>query len=142
VSAASLAAVVAMCCYALAAVSLRLLARTDTTESMVFSFTAALAVGAGLLALPAWQDLRLEHGWLLLGIGLTGTLGQQLITEAFRAAPASVVAPFEYTALIWGVALDLAIWNVLPDGVTVLGGAIVTSAGLYLLARERRATSA
>lgn len=142
VSTASLAAVVAMSCYALAAVSLRLLARTDTTESMVFSFTAALAVGAGLLALPLWQDLRLEHGWLLLGVGLTGTLGQQLITEAFRAAPASVVAPFEYTALIWGVGLDLVIWNVLPDGVTVLGGAIVAGAGLYLLARERRVASA
>jgi drug/metabolite transporter (DMT)-like permease len=123
-------------------VSLRLLARTDTTESMVFSFTAALAVGAGLLALPLWQELRIEHGWLLLGVGLTGTLGQQLITEAFRAAPASVVAPFEYTALIWGVGLDLVIWNVLPDGVTVLGGAIVTGAGLYLLARERRVAAA
>ena len=52
------------------------------------------------------------------------------------------MAPFEYTALLWGVALDLAIWNVLPDAVTVLGGAIVTGAGLYLLARERRAASA
>jgi drug/metabolite transporter (DMT)-like permease len=51
------------------------------------------------------------------------------------------VAPFEYTALIWGVGLDLVIWNVLPDGVTVLGGAIVAGAGLYLLARERRVAS-
>jgi drug/metabolite transporter (DMT)-like permease len=48
------------------------------------------------------------------------------------------VAPFEYTALLWGVALDLAIWRVLPGGTTLAGGTIVIAAGLYLIARERR----
>jgi drug/metabolite transporter (DMT)-like permease len=49
-----------------------------------------------------------------------------------------VVVPFEYTALLWGVALDLVIWHVLPGTVTLAGGTIVIGAGLYLLARERR----
>jgi drug/metabolite transporter (DMT)-like permease len=61
-----------------------------------------------------------------------------LITEAFRHAPASVVAPFEYTALLWGVALDVVVWHVLPGAVTLAGGAIVVGAGLYLVERERR----
>jgi drug/metabolite transporter (DMT)-like permease len=52
------------------------------------------------------------------------------------------VAPFEYTALLWGVVLDLVIWGVLPGSVTLVGGAIVISAGLYLLARERRSRAA
>jgi len=139
VSIGAVAALLAMASYVMASVSLRLLARTDTAESMVFYFTAFLAVGAGLLALPGWQALRVEHAWLILGVGITGTLGQNLITTAFRSAPASVVAPFEYTALLWGVALDLAVWGVLPGPATVAGGAIVAAAGLYLMARERRA---
>jgi drug/metabolite transporter (DMT)-like permease len=139
VSVGAVAAVVAMVCYVLASVSLRLLARTDTAESMVFWFTAFLAFGAGLLAIPGWHGLRVEHAWLMVGVGVTGTIGQHLITAAFRAAPASVVAPFEYTALLWGVGLDLVVWGVLPGPATVIGGAVVVAAGLYLMARERRA---
>lgn len=138
VSLGALAAVVAVATYSLSVVTLRLLSRTDTTESMVFWFSVLLAVGAGLLAIPGWVPLQFEHWPLFVGIGVTGALGQHFITEAFRHAPAAVVAPFEYTALLWGVALDLVIWRVLPGAVTLGGGAIVIGAGLYLLARERR----
>ena len=138
VSLGALAAVVAVATYALSVVTLRLLARTDTTESMVFWFSVLLSVGAGLLAIPDWVPLAADHWPLLLGIGITGALGQHFITEAFRHAPAAVVAPFEYTALLWGVTLDLVIWHVLPGAVTLAGGTIVIGAGLYLLARERR----
>jgi drug/metabolite transporter (DMT)-like permease len=138
VSLGALAAVVAVATYSLSVVTLRLLSRTDTTESMVFWFSVLLSVGAGLLAIPAWVPLELDHWPLFVGVGVTGALGQHFITEAFRHAPAAVVAPFEYTALLWGVALDLVIWRVLPGAVTLGGGAIVIGAGLYLLARERR----
>jgi drug/metabolite transporter (DMT)-like permease len=138
VSLGALAAVVAVATYSLSVVTLRLLARTDTTESMVFWFSVLLSVGAGLLAIPDWVPLAADHWPLLVGIGITGALGQHLITEAFRHAPAAVVAPFEYTALLWGVVLDLVIWHVLPGAVTLAGGTIVIGAGLYLLARERR----
>jgi drug/metabolite transporter (DMT)-like permease len=138
VSLGALAAVVAAATYSLAVVSLRLLSRTETPESMVFWFTALLSVGAGLLAIPGWLPLQLDHWPLFVGVGVTGALGQHFITDAFRNAPAAVVAPFEYTALLWGVALDLVVWRVLPGGVTLAGGAIVIGAGLYLMARERR----
>ena len=138
VSLGALAAVVAAATYSLAVVSLRLLARTETPESMVFWFTALLSVGAGLLAIPGWLPLQLDHWPLFVGVGVTGALGQHFITDAFRNAPAAIVAPFEYTALLWGVALDLVVWRVLPGGVTLAGGGIVIGAGLYLMARERR----
>jgi len=141
VSLGALAAVVAVATYSLSVVTLRLLARTDTTESMVFWFSVLLSVGAGLLAIPGWAPLAAEHWPLFAGIGVTGALGQHFITEAFRHAPAAVVAPFEYTALLWGVALDLVIWAVLPGAVTLAGGAIVIGAGLYLLRREARSRS-
>jgi len=137
VSLGALAALLAMATYSLSVVSLRLLARTDSTESMVFWFSVLLGAGAGLLAIPDWVPLQFAHWSLFVGIGVSGALGQHFITEAFRHAPAAVVAPFEYTALLWGMLLDLAIWRVLPGPVTLVGGGIVIGAGLYLLARER-----
>jgi drug/metabolite transporter (DMT)-like permease len=132
------AALVAVATYSLAVVTLRRLSRTDTNESMVFWFTALLSLGAGLLSIPVWQSVQRADWLLLVGVGITGALGQKFITSAFRHAPAAVVAPFEYTALVWGAALDLAIWRVLPSGVTLLGGSVVIGAGLYLIHRERQ----
>lgn len=138
----SLWAVVGLITYAIAIVSLRLLSRTDSTESMVLGFTVLLMVGAGVLAIPVWQEIRWAEDFrLILGVGLMGSIGQQLITVAFRNAPAAVVAPFEYTALVWGVLLDIAIWSVYPSVLTLLGGSIVIGAGLYLIQRERRAAA-
>ena len=52
------------------------------------------------------------------------------------------MAPFEYTALAWGLGLDLALWGVLPDAATWLGAGIVVASGLYMLHRERVRSSA
>jgi drug/metabolite transporter (DMT)-like permease len=138
----SLWAIVGLVTYALAIVSLRLLSRTDSTESMVLGFTVLLMIGAGALAIPVWREIQWDaHLKLIIGVGLMGSIGQQLITVAFRNAPAAVVAPFEYTALVWGVLLDIAIWTVYPSALTLLGGSIVIGAGLYLIQRERRASA-
>ncbi|MFN3841836.1 MAG: DMT family transporter [Rehaibacterium terrae] len=123
--------------YATSAITVRVLARTDSTQSMVFWMLTLLTLGAGALAAPGWVPLQAAHVGIIAGIGLAGALGQYAITEAFRHGEASVIAPFEYTALAWGLGLDLALWGVLPDGVTWLGAAIIVLSGLYLLHRER-----
>lgn len=96
-----------------------------------------MAVGAGLLAWPQWVPIRSEHIGLICGVGIAGALGQYTITEAFRLGEASLIAPLEYTALVWGVILDAMVWSVLPDGITWLGAGIIVASGLYLLRRER-----
>jgi drug/metabolite transporter (DMT)-like permease len=141
-TAGALWAVLAVVTYTLSVVTLRLLARTDTTESMVVWFTVMLATGAGLLSIPGWRELQGVHVPLMAGVGLSGALGQHFITVAFRSAPAATVTPFEYTALVWGVGLDVAIWSVWPTTVTLLGGGLVIAAGLYVIERERRAAAA
>jgi drug/metabolite transporter (DMT)-like permease len=134
---AGIAALTAAACYSLSAITMRVLGRTDTTGSMMFWFTALVAVGAGALAAPRWVALRPEH-WPVLGIiALTGALGQYAVTEAFRSGEASVVAPFEYTAIGWGVSLDWVFWSTRPGARMLAGAAIVIAAGLYLLHRER-----
>lgn len=123
--------------YATSAITVRVLARTDSTQSMVFWMLTLLTLGAGALAAPGWVPLQAAHVGIIAGIGLAGALGQYAITEAFRHGEASVIAPFEYTALAWGLGLDLALWGVLPDGITWLGAAIIVLSGLYLLHREK-----
>lgn len=124
-------------CYAGSAIAGRLLTRSDSSESLVFWATFALAAGAGLLALPQWHPIRGDDAVLLLALAVTGFLGQVAITEAFRHGQAAVVAPFEYTALAWGVGLDWMLWRVTPDATTLAGGAIVVASGIALLRQER-----
>ena len=74
---------------------------------------------------------------MIASVGVTGTLGQYLITDAFVRGEASVLAPLEYTALVWGLLLDGFVWHVLPDLTTWIGAAIIVGSGLYLLRGER-----
>ena len=137
VSLAALSVLAAAAGYALSAIAVRVLARTDSMQSMMVWLMAMIAAGAGLLAWPEWVPIRAADGWVILGVGVAGALGQYAITEAFRVGEASLIAPLEYTALVWGVILDATLWGVLPDGVTWLGAAIIVASGLYLLRRER-----
>lgn len=123
--------------YSVSAITVRVLARSDSTQAMVFWLMTLMALGAGAIAWPTWVPLRVEHAWIIAGIGAAGALGQVAITEAFSRGEASVIAPFEYTALAWGLGLDVALWGVLPDRITWLGAAIIVASGLYLIRRER-----
>ncbi|MFO7277040.1 MAG: DMT family transporter [Pseudomonadota bacterium] len=134
----SVAAFVAATAYALNALALRVLTRTDTTASVVFWTVTLLTLFSGLIALPDWRPILAEHWKWIAAIGLFGAIGQHLLTEAFRAAPPSVVAPFEYTALLWGMAIDWIVWSVLPGLRVYIGGGIVIASGLYIIWRERQ----
>lgn len=133
-----LAVLAAALCYAVAAVVGRLVSRSDSSESLILTMMSIMALGAGLLAAPNWVPLSPDHAGLLLALAVTGFLGQLMITEAFRHGQASAVAPFEYTALAWGLGLDWLIWQTLPAAHTGLGAAIIVGSGLYLVRRERR----
>lgn len=122
--------------YALSAITVRVLGRTDSTQSMVFWLMTLTAVGAGLLALPAWRPIQPVHWIAIGGIAVTGSVGQWAVTEAFRRGEASVVAPFEFTALAWGVALDWLLWRTLPTALTLAGAAVIIASGVYLFRRE------
>ena len=111
--------------YAVAAITVSMLTRTDTPQSMVVWFLVIMAVGAGLLALPDWQPLQLGHAALIAGMGLAGAGGQVALTRAFQLGEASLIAPLEYTGLVWVIGWDLLFWGALPDRFTWLGAAII-----------------
>lgn len=134
---AGLAVLVSASGYAISAIAVRVLGRSDTTQAMVFWMLAMTSVFATTLAWRDWVPIHDGH-WRVLGVlGLSGAIGQYAITDAFRRAAASRIAPLEYTALIWGIILDRVLWNTLPDAVTLTGAAVIVASGLYLLRRER-----
>lgn len=123
--------------YAVSAITVGILARTDRSEHMVFWLMVMMSIGAGLLAAPGWVGMRTGDIPLLLGLALSGFIGQLAITEAFAKGDASSVAPFEYTALAWAVGLDWLLWQTLPDGWTLVGAAIIIGSGMYLIRHEK-----
>ena len=139
---AGFAAAISAISYALAVITARVLTRSETSSSMVFTFLMLVTLIAGVLALPDWMPIRSQDWWLIAATGGLGAIGQYYITEAFRHAPAAVVAPVEYTALLWGIGIDWAFWQVFPQAGMLLGAGIIIGAGIYVALRERRAAEA
>ena len=133
-----LAAFASAALYAMNAITIRVLTRTDTSAAMVFWTMFLIAGIAGFASIPVWTPLHTDEiGWVI-ALGITGAAGQYFITQAFRFAPASVVAPFEYTALLWGIGLDWILWSVLPHSRMFAGASLVVASGLYLIFKERQ----
>jgi drug/metabolite transporter (DMT)-like permease len=138
VSMAAAAAGAAACCYALSAVTVRILGRTNSSAAMVFWFLLLVGAGAGVLAAPDWRPVA-SGDWVWFGaVGISGALGQYWVTDAFRRAPPAVVAPFEYSSILWAFGIDWVFWSVLPSTVVVAGASIVISCGLFIIWDERR----
>ena len=138
----ALGALVSAICYAFNAITLRVLTRTDTSISVVFWTFLLMSIISTMIAAHEWVPVRLDHyGWVAL-LGAIGAVAARLMTEAFRSAPPSVIAPFEYTALLWGVGIDWALWDTLPSHRVYYGGGIVIASGLYIIWRERRTNAA
>lgn len=122
--------------YAVSAITVRVLSRTDRNEHMVFWLMLMMAIGGTALAAPNWVGIGLDDLPLLFCLAIPGFIGQLAITEAFSKGEASSVAPFEYSALAWGVGLDWLLWRALPDAWTLVGAAIIIGSGLYLIRHE------
>lgn len=133
----AIGALAAAVAYACASISVRVMTKTESTMGLVFWFLVLLTIFSGLLALPDWVPIERKH-WLWLPVmGLFGAIAQHFITEAYRHAPASVLAPFEYTALLWAVILDWIFWSAWPSSRIWLGASLIIACGLYLIWRER-----
>ena len=121
---------------ALATVQIRQIAVTEKGPTIVFYFTLAGTV-AGLVG-SAFHWVTPDGATLAVLIlgGLIGGVGQLFLTEAIRVAPVGVVAPFDYSQLIWATILGYLIWGDLPHAATLTGAAVVAASGLYILHRE------
>lgn len=123
--------------YAIAAISVRKLSRTETNASIIFTFTlTATVVSACFLPFEWVQPASLFDLALLISLGLLGGTAQIFMTEAFRATSISIVMPFEYTAILWTVAMQYLIWHTVPGLNFWLGTPLVIASGIYIVWRE------
>ena len=108
--------------------------------AMLTLMSAAAVAPAGFLLLPfeTWIWPGSREIWLLLACGAFLTLAYALIIVAMRAGDVAVISPFRYAVILFAIVSGWLVWGEVPDGVQLLGIAIVTLAGLYTFHRERR----
>lgn len=135
---AALMAVAGTALWAVTILSVRSLGATDSPEATTFYYMVFGTVVGALLQPWVWKTPPAELWLLFLGAGVLGAIAQLLIAYALKIGEASIVSPFNYTAIIWGIVVDLAIWSVYPSNWTLGGAAIITIAGLYIFHREGR----
>ena len=120
------------------AIQTRRLAQSESTSSIVFYFSLSCTL-AGLATLPfGWVMPSTGEIVVLISIGVLGGTGHIFLTESYRYASASLVAPFDYTSMIWALVLGYAMFGETPTSEIVLGSAIIAAAGLFVIWRERQ----
>ncbi|HEY6024597.1 MAG TPA: DMT family transporter [Pseudolabrys sp.] len=125
-------------CNAGTVIQTRRLTQTETTSSIVFYFSLVCAI-AGALTLPfAWHSPTARELTSLIALGILGGLAHIFLTESYRYAAASVVAPFDYSSMLWALLLGYWLFGELPDTLVYVGAAIVAGAGLFVIWRERQ----
>jgi drug/metabolite transporter (DMT)-like permease len=125
-------------CAALAQVFVRKLVQTETVSAIVFYFSITATV-LSLLTLPwGWTLPEPQVLALLICAGLLGGVGQILLTSSYRHADASLIAPFEYASMILSIAVGYTVFGEVPGAATLAGGAMVVTAGILIIWRERQ----
>ncbi len=118
-------------------IELRRMSATEKSVTIVLYFMLTCSL-AGLLTMPfSFVVPTLRDALLLLSIGVIGGVGQILMTEAYRLAPATTVAPLSYLSLIWAVLLDFLLWGHCPNIESLAGAIIIAISGILVIAPER-----
>jgi drug/metabolite transporter (DMT)-like permease len=132
-----LAAVGSALGYAFSALTIRILSRTDTGAATVIWSLVFVTLFSGAFCFVRWVPLSAAHVPWLLALGISGAIGQHLITRAFRSANPAILAPLEYTALAWGMLFDWIFWATVPGLRMLVGASIIIASGTYVIHRER-----
>lgn len=118
--------------YALLMLSARMLGRRETIwATMLYATLVPLVISAALLPW-FWKTPALEHLPWFMAAGVFGGAAMALITQGFRIGVASVVAPFDYTGLVWAVAFGWMFWGEIPSDMAVYGILVIVVCGIYL----------
>ncbi|EPX81356.1 DMT family transporter [Litoreibacter arenae] len=125
-------------CYSSYALATRYAGRGEDVWTSLF-YTGTVATLVLCVMVPFfWQPLEVSDLPYMLGVGLFGTMGQLLLIRALSMAPASILAPFTYVALVFSSVWGVLFFNNYPDGPVYIGALVIVGAGLYVWHRETR----
>ena len=123
---------------ALAQVFVRKLVQTERTPAIVFWFSMTATL-LSLLTLPyGWPIPTAPEAGLLVLAGLMGGVGQILLTSSYREADASLIAPFDYASMLFALVIGYTVFGEVPTLTMLAGAALVITAGILIIWRERR----
>lgn len=115
------------------AIELRRLSESEKSITIVCYFMTACTI-AGLLTMPfQFTAPNLQDAIILVLVGVTGGIAQMFMTDAYKYAPASTVAPLNYISLIWATALDAALFGKFPEMATLIGAVVVAASGIFVV---------
>ena len=122
--------------YALTMIAIRYLSRTESTAAIVGYNQIGMAAVTGAFMPFQWVTPTPMDAALFVALGLLAGFGQLALTKACRLAPVSVLAPLDYTSMLWAVLLGFLIWRELPDAFVIVGAVIVAASGICIVRRE------
>lgn len=125
-------------CWAWSTILIRLVSRSESTLTQMFATSLLFGLACAASFPWIWKTPDAEGWMLMIGLGLVATLGQLLLYEGFRYAPASALAPVEYTGLIWAFVYGYTIWAEIPALNVFIGAILIVASSLVLVFWEHR----
>ena len=126
--------------YAALMITTRVLGQKENALTTLF-YTSIGGLTLSSIMVPFfWKAPSPAQCLFLIWLGLLGAVGHFFMIKAFEKAPASLLAPFNYTSLIWATFLGFFLFGDLPDAWTIFGAIIIISSGIYLIKRESNPT--
>ena len=134
----ALAGMTASACNGFSSIQIRKLAQIERTGTIVFYFLMVTSLVGLATSFFEWRQPTSHEAVLLICSGILGGIGQILITASYRYADASVIVSFEYSTLVWAVAIGFFIFGDIPHPAVFAGALLVIASGLYVVYRERQ----
>lgn len=122
--------------YALTLVTSRQLSATESSHTILFYYSLFVVVALAGVMPFVWVTPRLEDLWLIFFVGVAGSFGQFFLNQAFRYGEVSLLAPLDYSGLVWAALLGFLLWGDIPGTFVWVGAAIIVTAGIYIVRRE------
>ncbi|MFC0408139.1 DMT family transporter [Roseomonas elaeocarpi] len=126
--------------WAMAMISIRRMGENGEAGVTIVLWFALLALVVSLLAaIPVWVWPTAEQWALLFVAGAVSGVAQLLMTAAYRGGESALLAPFEYSGILWTTILGAVFWDRLPEALDFAGFAVLVGSGLYIWQREVKA---
>ncbi len=129
--------IVAGFCWAWSTILIRLVSRSETTLTQMYATSLLFGIACALSFPWTWKTPDASGAALMLGLGVISTIGQFLLYEGFRHAPASTLAPIEYSGLVWAFVYGYVIWAEVPAANVFVGAFLIVVSSFVLVLWER-----
>ena len=135
---AALLALAAAALYALTTIASRQLSATEPSHSILFYYSVAVLIATGAVLPWQWTTPGWGDAAIFLLVGVSGSFGQLFLAQAFRYGEVSMLAPIDYTGLLWAILFGFVLWDEVPTWTVLGGAAVVVASTLYIAEREAR----